>query len=97
MSGLLSAPVAPQGLVEAPEHVIECVRQPVVITEQALVFSTAAAMPLRRTKPGHKLIAALCAMFLSSSEGAPPPRRHYPPRREAFFEEAAMAREMHRL
>ena len=97
MPELLSAPVAPQGLVEAPERVIECVRRPVVITEQAVAFSTAAAVSLPRAKPGHKLMAALRAMFLSSSEGAPPPRRHYPPRREAFFEEAAMAREMHRL
>jgi len=52
---------------------------------------------LPRAKPSHKLIAALRAMFLSSSEDAPPARRHYPLRREAFFEEAAMAREMHRL
>jgi len=96
VSELIFAPVAPQGLVEAPERVIECVRRPVVITEQAVAFSTAAAVSLPRTKPSHRLIAALRAMFLSSSEGAPP-RRHYPPRREAFFEEAAMAREMHRL
>ena len=97
MSELISAPEDPQGLVEASEHVIECVRQPVVITEQEVVFGTAAAVALPRTKPSHKLIAALRAMFLSSSEDAPPARRHYPPRRDAFLEEAAMKREMHRL
>jgi hypothetical protein len=97
VSELISAPEDPQGFVEASEHVIECVRQPVVITEQAVAFSTAAAVPLPRTKPSHKLIAALRAMFPSSSEDAPPARRHYPPRRDTFFEEAAMEREMHRL
>jgi hypothetical protein len=97
VSALISAPQDPQDLVEASAHVIECVSQPVVITEQAVVFSTAAAVPLPRTKPTHKLIAALRAMFLSSSEDAPPAQRHYLPRREAFLEEAAMAREMHRL
>ena len=97
MSALISAPEGPQGLVEASEHVIECVSQPVLITEQAVAFSTAAAVRLPRTKPSHKLIAALRAMFLSSSEDAPPAQRHYPPRRDAFLEKAAMEREMHRL
>jgi len=97
VSALISPPEDPQRLVEAPEPVIECVSQPVVITEQAVAFSTAAVVRLPRAKPSHKLIAALRAMFLSSSEDAPPARRHYPLRREAFFEEAAMAREMHRL
>ena len=69
----------------------------IVITEQAVVFSTAAAVPLPLTKPSHKLIAALRAMFLTSSEHARPAPRHYPPRRDAFLEEAAMEREMHRL
>lgn len=97
MSDLISAPQVPLGLVEASEHVIECVRQPVLITEQAVVFSTAAAVALPRTKPSHTLIAALRAMFLSSSEDEPSATRHYPPRRTAFLEQAAMSREMHRL
>jgi hypothetical protein len=97
VSELISAPEDPPGLVEDSEHVIECVSQPVVITEQAVAFSTAAAVPLPLTKPSHKLIAALRAMFLTSSEDARPAPRHYPPRRDAFLEEAAMEREMHRL
>lgn len=97
MSDLISAPEDPQGLVETSEHVIECVRQPVLITEHAVVFSTAAAVPLPRTKSRHKLIAALGAMFQSSSEDELPARRHYPPRRSVYLEQAAMAREMHRL
>jgi hypothetical protein len=88
----------PEHVVEEPEHVVEAVSQPpVVITEQAVVFSTAAAVPLPRTKPTRRVIAALSAMFLRSSEDPRPAPRHYPPRREAFVEDAAMDREMHRL
>ena len=98
MSELIPAAADPQGLVEEPEHVLEEVSQPpVVITERAVAFSTAAAVGLPRTKPTRRVIAALRAMFLSSSEGLPPAQRHCLPRREAFLEDPAMEREMHRL
>ena len=105
MSELFAAPADPQVVVEDPEHVVEAVSQPpVVITEQQVAFSTAAAMPLPRTKPARRVIAALRGMFLRSSEDArPAPEdawlapRHYPPRRDEFLEEAAMIREMRRL
>jgi hypothetical protein len=103
VSELFTAPADPQDVAENPEHVIEAVRQPpVVITEQEVAFSTAAAVPLPRRKPARRLIAGLRAMFVRSSEDAQPtplhsPPRHYPPRREAFLEDAAMAREMRRL
>ena len=98
MSELFAAPAETPDVVERPEHVIEAASQPqVVITEQAVAFSTAAAVPLPRTKPTRRVIAALRAMFLSSSEDAPPVPRHYPPRRDEFLEQAAMAREMRRL
>lgn len=94
MSELFAAQADPQDVVEDPEHVIEAVSQPpVVITEQEVAFSTAAAAPLPRTKPTRRVIAALRGMFLSSSEDARPARRHYPPRRDAFLERAAIARE----
>jgi hypothetical protein len=52
VSELIAAPADPQDVVEDPEHVIEAVRQPpVVITEQEVALSTAAAVPLPRTKP----------------------------------------------
>ena len=51
MSELIAAPADPRDVVEDPEHVIEAVSQPtVVITAQQLAFSTAAAVPLPRTK-----------------------------------------------
>ena len=98
MSELFTAPADPQDVVEEPEHVIEAVSHPpVVITEQQIAFSTAAAVALPRTKPARRVTAILRAMFLSSSEDARPTPRHYPPRRDAFLEEAAMIREMRRL
>ena len=103
MSELFAAPAEPQDLVEEPEHVIEAVSQPpVVITEQQVAFSTAAAVSLPRTKPTRGVIAAVRAMFVHSSEDAasedaPTAPRHYPPRRDAFLEDAAMQREMRHL
>jgi hypothetical protein len=95
---LIETPADPQVVAEDPEQVMEAVSQPpVVITEQEVVFSTAAAVSLPRAKPTRRAISALRAMFLSSSEDARPAPRHYPPRRDAFLEQAAMAREMHRL
>ena len=97
MSELIAASADPQDLVEEPEHVVDEVSQPpIVITGQAVAFSTAAAVGLPRTKPTRRVIAALRAMFLTS-EGPPPAQRHYLPRREAFLEDPAMDREMHRL
>jgi hypothetical protein len=98
MSDLIAAPADPQDVVEEREHVFEGMRQPsVVITEQAVAFSTAAAVRLPRSKPTRRVIAALRAMSLSSSGDPRPARRHHPPRCGAFLEEAAIEREMHRL
>jgi hypothetical protein len=47
VSELVAAPAGPEHLVEEPEYLIEPVSQSrVVITQQALVFSTAAVVPL---------------------------------------------------
>ena len=98
MSELFAAPAETPDVVEDSEQVIEAVSQPpVVITEQEVAFSTAAAVPLPRTKPTRGVIAALRAMFLSSRADTRPAPRHYPPRRDAFLEQAAMVREMRRL
>jgi hypothetical protein len=95
---LIAAPADPQVVPEDPGDVIERVSQPpVVITERAVMLSTAAAVSLPRTKPNRRVITALRAMFLSSSEDEPPATHHYAPRRDAFLEHAAMAREMYRL
>jgi|SRR5215212_7865382 len=98
MSELFTAPGEPLDVVEEPEDVSEAVSQaPILITEQEVAFSTAAAVPLPRTKSTRRVMAALRAIFVSSSRDARPSRRHYPSRRDPFLEHAAMAREMHRL
>ena len=101
MSDLETAPAESQGVIANREQVVGEVTQPlVVITEQQVLLSTAAAVPLPSTKPRRGLIAALRAMFVRTSEEpvsdhiAP---RFYPPRRDEFVEDAAMAREMRRL
>ena len=103
MSDLHTAPANQQKVTEKREQVVGEATQPlVVITEQQLAFSTAAAVSLPITKPKRGLIAAVRAMFAHSSEDAQSitdhvPPRHYPPLREEFLEDAAMAREMRRL
>jgi hypothetical protein len=84
--------------VAAVEPVTDEVTQPpVLITEQEVVFSTAAAVRVRPAKTRRGLIAVLRGIFVNSTVNAEKPRRHYPPRRHSYLEHAAMAREMHRL
>ena len=103
MSDLDTAPADQQKVTETPEQVVSEATQPqIIITEQQLAFSTAAAVPLPITKPKRGLIAAVRAMFTHSSEAAQPisdqvPPPWYPPRRDEFVEDAAMGRERYRL
>lgn len=70
-----------------------------LITEQQVLFSTAAAVALPRVKPRRWAIAinsvsgAMSALFTDPR----PPAKRYTPRRYVYLENAAMAREMHRL
>jgi hypothetical protein len=75
-----------------------------LITEQEVVFGTAAALPLRRTKGtswltgrNRRIVAALRGIFLTSIAGARPARRHYPPRTNGYLEHSRMLRELDRL
>ena len=98
MRTMTSARDESQDAVAAVEPVTEVVTAaPVVITEQEVVFSTAAAVRLRPAKTRHGFIAVLRGIFVDSTANAEKPRRHYPPLRDSFREHAAMAREMHRL
>ncbi|ORB11503.1 hypothetical protein [Mycobacterium noviomagense] len=73
---------------------------PILITEQEVLFSTAAAVlapPTRWwTRAAHALAVAKDRIFTASSEGSPPKQRTYPPRLD-FLEDSRMEREMHRL
>ena len=73
---------------------------PVLITEQEVMFATAAAVPLQPVKTRGWISrvvgsVALAASVTSNSEDRPKPRR-YPPRND-FLESSRMVREMDRL
>jgi hypothetical protein len=76
-------------------------RTPILITEQEVAFSTAAAGPVQPTttrwwtQTSHVVLLAIRRMFLTSAD-ARPARRHYPSRL-SYLEHSCMAREMHRL
>jgi hypothetical protein len=98
MKTMISTPHGTPDAVAAVEPVTEGVTQtPVLITEQEIVFSTAAAMPVRPAKTRRGLTAVLRGLFVNSTANKEKPRRHYPPRRDSLLEHTAMAREMHRL
>src|SRR5262245_53296737 len=71
-----------------------------LITEQQVMLSTAAAVAVPPVKKGrlraamHVLTDALAVVFLRPEKR--PARKHYP-RRHVWLDNALMAREMHRL
>ena len=67
---------------------------PVLITQQQVVFSTAAAMSSRPGSISRRLIDAI--RVVGATLHRPPARRHYP-QRSSYLEESRMAREMGRL
>jgi len=67
---------------------------PVFITEQEVVFSTAAAMSPRPASISRRLIDAI--RVVGAAAHRPPARRHYP-QRSSYLELSRMAREMDRL
>ncbi|HYZ66938.1 MAG TPA: hypothetical protein VE666_03885 [Mycobacterium sp.] len=101
----MSELLAPFGAPPEPEPsagVEESTRTPALITEQQVLFATAAAAPLpaktRRRWIGAVIAlgASLRAVFATSSNESQPKRRHYPSRND-FLEDSRMAREMMRL
>jgi hypothetical protein len=86
--------VKPPAAVEAPP------RTPVLITEQEVLFATAAAAPLQPARTGRGWLVALRAFLTAvlekSDSDSRPKRRHYPSR-DDYLENSRMAREMLRL
>lgn len=68
----------------------------VLITEQEVLFGTAAALPARRESITRRFFASLKRIFSVSADAPRPARRNYP-RRYEFLERSLMAREMERL
>jgi hypothetical protein len=75
-------------------------RTPVLITEQQVLFATAAAVPLQPARTSRRWADAVRAFLaptsVKSGNESRPKRRHYPSRRD-FLEDSRMAREMLRL
>jgi hypothetical protein len=99
MKTMISTAHGMADVVAAVEPVTEeeVTQTPVLITEREVVFSTAAAVPVRPAKTRRGLIAVLRGILVNPTANAEKPRRHYPPRRNSLMEHTAMAREMHRL
>ena len=95
--------IAPE-VVEQPADIAEASpRTPVLITEQQVLFATAAAVPLQPAQIGRRWIeavrgigAGLAAAVVTSSNEARPKRQHYPARND-YLEDSRMAREMFTL
>lgn len=104
MSELLTPFAVESEVVEQPADIAEASpRTPVLITEQQVLFATAAALPLRPAKTSRRwtevmraIGASVRAAFVTPSDEAGPRRRHYPSRNE-YLEDSRMAREMLRL
>ena len=95
--------VAPE-VAEQPADIAEASpHTPVLITEQQVLFATAAALPLQPAKTSRRWTEVVRAIGVSvraavvtSSEEARPKRQHYPARND-YLDDSRMAREMLRL
>lgn len=100
MTEVLARFGAPPDAAKPPDGVKAPSRQPVLITEQQVLFATAAALPLRpaRTRRrGLDLVRAFLAAVSEKSDSQTHPRRRRYPSRNDIFEDSRMAREMLRL
>ena len=100
MTELLAPFGEPRKVAKPPETVEAPPRTPVLITEQQVLFATAAAVPLRPTRTSRRWFEAvrtyLATAFVKADSERQPKRRHYPSRHD-FLEDSRMAREMMRL
>ena len=99
MSGLLALFGALPEEVEQPAVAEASPHTPVLITEQQVLFATAAAVPLQPTRTTRRwtdAVRAIGAAFVRSGNEVRPKRQHYPAR-DGFLDDSRMAREMLRL
>src|SRR5271166_4315691 len=89
-------PQVPISRPTSPAPADEAASAEVLITEQEVLFGTAAALPARRESITRRFVALMRRMFAASAHASRPPRRDVPKRYE-FLESALMGREMDRL
>jgi hypothetical protein len=99
MSHLLPGSTATPDIGSAPSAVGSTQRgtTQVLVTEQELAFSTAAAIPVPPTTIRRRLGATLSAAIGRIHIGLPEPRPHYPRPERNYFEAARMSRAMDHL
>ena len=90
------APQVPIPRPASPAPADEAASGEVLITEQEVLFSTAAALPAGRQSLGGQFVALMKRLFAVAVEASRPPRPNVPKRYE-FLERALMGREMDRL
>jgi hypothetical protein len=90
------APQVPIPRTTSPAPPDETASAEVLITEQEVLFSTAAAVPARRESISWRFVALMTRMSAAVAEASRPPRPSVPKRYE-FLERALMGREMDRL
>jgi hypothetical protein len=100
MPHLLPGSTATADVGSAPCAVGSTQRSParVLVTEQSVLFNTAAAIQVPAATSGRRwlgatLTAAIGGILTTLAE----PRPHYPPREPKYFEVARMSREMDHL
>jgi len=98
MTTISTTSVQPTEVIEdaGPVENLTASQAPVLITEQEVVFGTAAAIPALPAKTAPRWIAALRHVFAKNAERERRVARHYP-HRYTFLEASCMARAMDRL
>jgi hypothetical protein len=95
-AGTADAPYVPKPQPTSPAPADENASAEVLITEQEVLFGTAAAVTPRRESIGHRFVASLKRAMAVTPDASRPKRGDYP-RRYQFLERSLMAREMDRL
>ena len=90
------APYVPAPRPTSPAPADKAASTEVLITEQEVLFGTAAAVPARRESISRRLFPSVKQAFAVWADASRPKRGDYP-RRYEFLERALMAREMDRL
>jgi hypothetical protein len=96
--------VASAAALDAPSgpELVTASDTPILVTEQEVVFGTAAAVPLRPgiahwwIRASHVVLQAIRRTSLTSTAKTRPARRHYPSRL-TYLEHSYMKREIRRL
>jgi hypothetical protein len=95
-AGTADVPYVPTPRPTSPAPPDQAASTEVLIIEQEVLLSTAAAVPARRESVLHRFVASVGRIWAVSAPESRPQRRDYL-RRYEFLERSRMGREMDRL